>query len=340
MSSSSDSDYGSLDKQKYSNVLFNHSQRSTNANQPMTPLSKSKATSDVMSSGGSHIRKSNSRMQDDLGEPSTGAIDVFSSGEELPLLNRRKRKEAQNTIIVSSEEESDKGSDDSALNHTSPRRNGQGPKAAHRVSVPPQQSRPRISSRINSRSFLLGGSTGNAPVSSLRKIHIATPTKPKKYQSSSRQTRSSTKLKGASPSKNRESSSRMRQQPKSSPLPINLSSDDLTSDSGTELQSSVRRPTKKTANIASTDTSPLRESSLVTTPSSLRKRKDHQGSRKGNNMDSSDESDDIIVSPLKRKRLVRPSEQSPLTFIGTSRKQVAEDLEEDLEALQETGTCA
>ena len=342
MSSSSDSDFEAPNTQKYSKVLFSRHTKSPNPNSPMTPPSRSKTLSDLLSSGSSRndsrAVKSKPGMQDDPNRSPSEAIDIFSSGEDLPLPSQRKCKEARNTVVVSSEDESDPASDNDVLKLTSPHRNGRKPKAGKRGLVTPKQRRPNISSRINSRSFLLGGSTGNAPVSSLRKVHIAAPTKSKKPLDSTRQTRSSIKLRRPSPPKTREASSRMRIRTKPASIPIDLSSDNLTSDSGNDIESSVRRPTRETGIIETSNSSPLQESITVAAPPSGHKRKDLPNSIEIDSMDSSDGSEDVVVSPPKRKRLVRPLEQSPSTFIGNSRKQAADDLQEDLEDLQETGT--
>lgn len=342
MSSSSDSDFESPNKQKYSKVLFSRRTRPPNVNLPITPPSVSKTVSDIMSSSGSHqdsrAVKSKPGMQDDPSGSPAEALDISSSGEDLPLPSQRKHKGAQNTVIVSSEDESDTSPDNDVLNLISPHRNGRRSEGAKRSLVTSKQRKPNIPSRINSHSFLLGGSTGNAPVSSSRKVHIATPMKSKKPLDTLRQTRSSTKLKRPSPSKTRDSSSRMRLRTKPAPLPVDLSSDDLTSDSGDEIESSIRRPTRESGFIEASSTSPLHESITVVTPPSGYKRGDLLNSTIVDSMDSSDDSDDIVVSPPKRKRLVRPSEQSPSTSVRNSRKQVADDLHEDLEDLQETGT--
>ena len=341
MLSSSDSDFESSNKQEYSKVLFSRRTKSPNVNLPMTPPSKSNTVSDVILSGNSHhesrVVKSKPSMQDGPSGFPAEAIDIFSSGEDMPLHSQRKRKEAQNTVIVSNEDESDAASDNDVLKLTSPHRNTRRSKEVKRGLVTPKQRRPNISSRINSRSFLLGGSTGNAPVSSLRKVHLVTPTKSKKPKGSSRQTRSSTHFKRTSLSETSEASSRMKLRAKLNPLPIDLSSDDLTSDSGNEIESSVRRPAKGSRNIETWISSPLHESITVAAPPSDHERKDLPNSTEVNSMDSGDDSEDIVISPPKRKRLVRPLGQSPSTIIGKSRKQVADDLQEDLEDLQETG---
>ena len=47
-----------------------------------------------------------------------------------------------------------------------------------------------------------------------------------------------------------------------------------------------------------------------------------------------DSDEDVIISPTKRKRLVRPGQPTPQK---KARKQEDEDLEEDLEILRDTG---
>ena len=227
-----------------------------------------------------------------------------SESDDLPILSGRKRNGPAVAIIVSS-------GDESEVNHISPRRRSKRVDVKDERLHTRRQSRPISSPRVNARRFLLGGSTGNAPVPRSRLQKVVTPTKPSKgstQASARRHTRSSGKAEQeASPITRHTRSS----QPRAAPTILDRKSndgilDDDKSDQGVLMSSEVGSTAAQT-------------------------------SIKAVVIAGEESEEDLVLSPKKRRRLIRLNEDSPTHTTGSDVKQQQDDLQGDLEDLKETG---
>lgn len=231
-----------------------------------------------------------------------------SESDDLPILSGRKRNGSAVAVIVSSGDESD-------VNQIRPRRSSKRVNVVDRGSHTQRQSRPILSPRVNTRHFLLGGSTGNAPVSRLRHQKVVNPvkrSKPNSRSSARRHTRSSGRAEEtASPTQRRtRSSTAVKQQSRAAPVTLDGGTNDAFLDDD-ESDDGVPMPTDGGSAAGQT-------------------------SIKAVVIASEESEEDLVLSPKKRRRRIRLNENSP-TLAPDNTKQREDDIEDDLEDLQDTG---
>ena len=316
LSSSSDSDVAPVSKRK---IIFNPVRRRSNRSSPTTPVSQSylEQTSPETTGEGAMSRLSK-------GKPTDLSLDASSGDDDQPLPSRRKNSEALYPVAVSSDD--DFGSVE--LDLTSPRR-GDGVSPALKY----QQSTLSASPRVHTLQFILGGASKYAPISSLRRPKAVMQPTSKKVQISPSRARKPTSIK-SSPilKKNRRLSLTLEQSK------ISISIDESSSEEESDAVIEKRSP----RNCHSNGVATLRSTSVLSeeeSDNSLVKgisHHDHRGSSVTKVADSSDESTEDLVSPSKRRRLVRPSGYS-LRSKEAAQQQTEDDLQKDLEAHEEPG---
>ena len=262
-----------------------------------------------------------------------------SEDDDLPIPSGRKRNGAAVAIILSSEDESD----DNPIRLDSPRRNTKRVDIVNRSSHTPHQSRPIPSPLVNARQFLLGGSTGNAPVSSLRVRNVVTPTKPSKsgtrpgtFPSTQRRTRSSGKAEQTTSPTKRRTRSTIASNKRSTAAPIGL--DDESDGEVNPLKSSMRWQASSTPVTLNTLEGESDDGvPMASDVRSTAARKSTKAAEISYDSEGSDE--DIVISPKKRSRRKSTGLNGHTPNLATegNMKQHKEDLQEDLEDLQETG---
>lgn len=235
-----------------------------------------------------------------------------SESDDLPILSGRKRNGAAVAIIMSSGDESDVNQ----IRLTSPRRGTKRMDVMDGGSHDQRESRPQPSLRVNARRFLLGGSTGNAPVSRSGLQKVVSPTGPSKTSTqptARRHTRSSGKAEqAASPTKRlTRSSTAIKAQPKAAPVVLNGQGNDGLLDDD-ESDDGALRPSEARTTAAQTSTT-----SVV--------------------IASEESEEDLVLSPNKRRRRIHLDKDAWTHATGANMKQQEDDLEEDLEDLQATG---
>ncbi|MCJ1437880.1 hypothetical protein MMC27_007267 [Xylographa pallens] len=225
------------------------------------------------------------------------------------------RSQARKATVLSSNEDTEESVTPSSLHQRRQRSRGAG-------ESPPiaGQSRYPLSSRVNPRSLLFGGYSGSAPPISLRRRIDLTPTRLRNRESVFRSNRSASDENQTRRRSFKTRSARMHRK-------AGLSDSDSTlPDVATLL--TPRAAGKQTLKIISDD-----ESDVVVAP-----RRNGRANEPRPNVVSFDqeteESEDVVATPTKRKRLTRHTKQSGR--MNTPRKQDDEDLEEDLEVLQGT----
>ncbi|MCJ1402019.1 hypothetical protein MMC11_005238 [Xylographa trunciseda] len=264
--------------------------------QPSTPRSKLRNVSNTQSRS-----RTNSIVEDD---------------EDVLLPKRGRRSVDVKEVVLSSDDDTD----EEAVTLSSPHQQRHRLRGAGTWSPTADQSRHFFSSRINPRSLFLGGHSGSAHRMSSHKHLDLTPTKPKNRGNILRSSRASM---------DKDQTKRRRPTRINAPMhrPEELSDyDSSLPDVGTLL--TPRASNKKVTNIMSDD-----GSDIVVAPH--RSGRVNESPRKTLSFDhGSEESEDVVATPSKRRLLVRHIEQ----YGGRDapRKQDAEDLEEDLEVLQDT----
>ncbi|MCJ1388115.1 hypothetical protein MMC18_000960 [Xylographa bjoerkii] len=233
-----------------------------------------------------------------------------NDGDDL-LPKRATRSEAIKAVILSSDEDVD----EEAVTLSSPHQRRHRSRGASESPSTAEQSRYPVSSRVNPRSPFLGGYSGSAPtVSSRRRIDL-TPTKPRNREHILRARQRSMNKDQTSRRSSRIKNARMYQEEP-------LDSDSTLPDVGTLLTP------RASNNIISDD-----ESDVIVAP--RRSARVNEPRHKAPSFEQeSEESEDVVATPSKRKRLSRHTEQSGGR--NPPRKQDDEDLEEDLKVLQDT----
>ena len=263
-------------------------------------------------------------------QTSTYSVNVDSENDsDLPPLISGKRNESKAPIIVSSDDESDDG----AVRLATPRRSDRKMRYKDKSSPTSHQSRAAISPRVNHRSFLLGGSTGYAPVLSSRKRKTVVSTKLKRIENSPRRMRSSNKAKLVTATETRDRSTRRTKHSTPDQVHTDLSSDHETDSSAIEPQTPERNLRRVAAAQIEEPNSEDESDVILTSPRNTLE-KTNTTSMNGTSVESDE---DLVISHPKRKRISRPAERSsPRKFDGL-KSQAQDDIDEDLEALQETG---
>ena len=234
-----------------------------------------------------------------------------SESDDLPVASGRKRNGAAAVINVRSGDETE----GNQTRIDGPRRSTRRVDVVNGSPHPQRESRPTPSPRVNARHFLLGASTGNAPVPRSCLQKPVAPTKlPKisRRQSVRRHTRSSLKAEQTvSPTKRRTRLiTALEQHSRAAPVIL-----DGNSNAGVDDNDSV-------------DGVPL--------PSEVRT-KAVQTSTKAVMIDSEDSQEDLVLSPKKKRGRNHPNVDSPTHATEENVKQQKDELEEDLENLRETG---
>ena len=309
-SSSSDSDIEPVSKRK---TVFSTVRHPPTTSLPGTPTSKSRL--EQTSPHGNKLMNEVTPLRPSKDEPLV-LLSVTSSDNDLPPPSRRKRNEAP--IILSSNEDSDNIIADIA----SPHRNSRN-----------QQSTHIYSPTVNARRFIFGGSSGYAPISSSRVPKAVTQPTSKSSLVSPQQTRSSSALKSPSTFKKNQLSSRMSQKPKIHPS-VDPSSGSDDSDFIIKRGSPLKRRSNRVTNSRYVySSSGGDDSSVITTALD----DSNQNPLIAKHIGYNDKSEDETAAPLRRKRLLRPLDRSLQESKKASHQQAEDDIQEDLEAIEESG---
>ncbi|MCJ1478867.1 hypothetical protein MMC13_007551 [Lambiella insularis] len=234
--------------------------------------------------------------------------------EDTPLAKRSHRSKATNTVVISSNEEED---EDEVL-PSSPMSRRRRSIVGNRGTPFLDRSRPSSSRALNPHQPLFGKIGNQTPIRGPQQRAVVTATGKKM------QTRSSTRKTPVSRARERPATRRFRKQRS------NTQESDSSSDStlpGIKTLLTPKRGSEQAANTTSED-----YSDDIAPGKSGKQVQPRQTGRAI--IVESEDSEDVIVSPTKRKRLVRPVEQPLRSKIP--RRQVDEDLDEDLEMLQDT----
>ena len=237
------------------------------------------------------------------------------SNDQSPSMKAKNRANARNSIVISSEEDSE----DDAIILKTPQRSRRGPNVVDKSPSTALQSRLPKSPYFNSRQFLLGGSTGNAPIGRLRRHVTDTPTRAQKPGlPPKRATRFTTR-----PSS--ESTIKVR---RSTRLGTQMNDDE------SEIRQAVSKSYTDPRKISrSAKTSVLEDDSDTIAVSQKTRQLGAAFEEQSISASETDTSEDEVFSAVKRKRLEHRTTNPPKS--GTSHRD--EDLQEDLEALQDTG---
>ena len=237
--------------------------------------------------------------------------------EDLALPKHATRSQARKAVVLSSDEDAD----EEAVTLSSPYQRHQHSRGAGESPPTAGQSRRPLSSPVDPRSLPSGGYTGSTSRTSSRRHIDLTPTRPRNHQRALRTSRTSSDKDQTRERSSRTKSARIHHQEES------LDSASSLPDVATLLTPRAAR--KQAADVTSDDESDI----VVTNYRSSRASRPRP--RALSFAQETEESEDVVATPSKRKRLTSHTEQSGSRNIP--RKQDDEDLEEDLEVLQDTG---
>ena len=246
-------------------------------------------------------------------------------GEDVsPSLTKRKRFQTSKAVIVSSD-----GSSDDEISQRSCR-----PGRSDSMTQSPTQSRPTFFPRVDPLHFILGGTTSSAPVRGSRRRTIVTPTSSKTLRASTRGISSSNHHSPTSKHSNQKAAAKPKSQTSSKRRSARLSMRVMSptvddSSSATEVEQAPKTSSRRTTRLISED-----DSDVVLTGARPRSGGTVQQESTADTLESEDSDDDVVLSPTKRKRLVRPGQQFSQEKVW---RQEDKDLEEDLEILRDTG---
>ena len=277
-------------------------------------------------------RKASKVVASKHAERSDGTLDVRSEDDAIPTTLTRRRKSYTATVVL----DSDESSVDALPKHRSPRRTTRNPELGNGSSDTPRHSRPTSFPRVNARLFLLGGSSGYAPVPSLRKLKTVTPTEKGSSRAIRRQTRSFVPIVSDTLSHIRSTRSTTRANGHQKPVEgVNEDEDDS---SATETEESLTKPLPIVPVSNDTSSTPIEEANdEVSQQSETSKPADISMALPIMTSTESDDSEDVVVSPVRRKRIVRKVEHLPSASPKESQVQAIEDIQEDLDDLEATG---
>ena len=275
------------------------------------PTSRSTQRSDIPTRRSERLRKSN----------------IDSEDEDILVPNRRQRTSKGKDASISSDDESEE-----LVPLSKPKSNGTRSGSRRDTMRNGQRRRQSVSFSSHPLKFVLGGSSGTAPISSSFKRKTVTPTKSRQGQQSSRRTEN--KSKTAEGPTTSTQSARITRRPFRPVLDFDPTSDDSEPEYIKQEEASIA----ESQNVAPLSIANSRsdEDSDVVIPSPRGLRRSAQR-RRSSHIDgsASTDSDVIVASATKKKRLVR-STRSCVSPSKPHSYEMDEDLQEDLEAIKDT----
>ena len=250
-----------------------------------------------------------------------------SEDEDIQDPTRRQRTNTNKDVSISSDDESEEIV-------PLPKSSSNGIRSgSHRYSMRNNQKcKQSVSLPSHLLGFFLGSKSSTAPISSSRRHKTVTPTKLRQRGKSSPRTRNKPKV-AEGPTTSRQSA-RITRRPFRSVLDFDPTSDDsepkyIKEDEASIAESQNVAPPKIAKSRSDQDSDAVLPSSRRLLRSARRLRSSHVDESAGT------DSDEIIVSATKKRRLMRPTTSS----VSPSKPQsyeIDEDLQEDLEALKDT----